>query len=71
MYSHALSSPQICIQLEASKKPVPEEAEEFIKKPFMKNAVELRRFDDQAKVLNKETPSLEHFKNYLEESLKN
>ena len=48
-----------------------EEAEEFIQKPFMKEAVELRRFDDQAKVLNKETPSLEHFKNYLEESLKN
>ena len=48
-----------------------EEAEEFIKKPFMKNAVELRRFDDQAKVLNKETPNLEHFKNYLEDSLMN
>ena len=38
---------------------------------FMKEAVELRRFDDQAKVLNKETPNLEHFKNYLEDSLKN
>ena len=37
----------------------------------MKEAVELRRFDDQAKVLNKETPNLEHFKDYLEESLKN
>jgi len=48
-----------------------EEAEEFINKPFMKDAVELRRFDDQAKVLNKETPNLEHFKHYLEESLKN
>ena len=60
------------ISLEAQGGPfTKEEAEEFIKKPFMKNAVELRRFDDQAKVLNKETPSLEHFKNYLEESLKN
>ncbi len=48
-----------------------EEAEEFINKPFMKEAVELRRIDDQAKVLNKETPNLEHFKNYLEQSLKN
>jgi len=47
------------------------EAEAFIKKPFMKEAVELRRFDDQAKVLNKKTPNLEHFKNYLEKSLKN
>ena len=48
-----------------------DEAEEFIKKPFMKEAVELRRFDDQAKILNKETPNLEHFKHYLEKSLKN
>ena len=47
-----------------------DEAEEFIKKPFMKEAVELRRFDDQAKVLNKQTPNLEHFKHYLEKSLK-
>jgi len=48
-----------------------DEAEEFIKKPFMKEAVELRRIDDQAKVLNKETPNLEYFKHYLEKSLKN
>ena len=48
-----------------------EEAKEFIKKPFMKEAVELRRFDDEAKVLNKKTPNLKHFKRYLEESLKN
>jgi len=47
------------------------EAEAFIKKPFMKEAVELRRLDDQAKVLNKKTPNLEHFKNCLEKSLKN
>ena len=60
------------ISLEAQGGPfTKEEAEEFIQKPFMKEAVELRRFDDQAKVLNKETPSLEHFKNYLEDSLKN
>ena len=60
------------ISLEAQGGPFSKkEAEEFIKKPFMKEAVELRRFDDQAKVLNKETPNLEHFKNYLEESLKN
>ena len=60
------------ISLEAQGGPFSKkEAEEFIKKPFMKEAVELRRFDDQAKVLNKETPNLEHFKNYLEESLEN
>ena len=46
-----------------------EEAEKFIEKPFMKEAVELRRFDDQAKILNKKTPNLEHFRNYLEDSL--
>ena len=60
------------ISLEAQGGPfTKEEAEEFIKKPFMKEAVELRRFDDQAKLLDKKTPNLAHFKNYLEESLKN
>ena len=48
-----------------------EEAEEFIKKPHMKEAVELRRLDDQAKILNKKTPNLSHFRRYIEESLKN
>ncbi len=48
-----------------------EEVEEFIKKPHMKEAVELRRLDDQAKILNKKTPNLSHFKHYLEQSLKN
>ena len=48
-----------------------EEAEAFIKKPFMKEAVELRRFDDQAKILNKRTSNLENFRHYLEESLNN
>ena len=43
-----------------------EEADEFIKKPFMKEAVEMRRFDDQAKVLNKKTPDLNNFRHYLE-----
>mgnify|MGYP003324667452 FL=1 len=45
-----------------------EEAEEFINKPHMKEAVELRRFDDQAKILNKKTPTLEHFRHYLEDT---
>ena len=48
-----------------------EEAEEFIKKPFMKEAVEMRRFDDMAKVLNKKTPGLNHFRHYLEEAYEN
>ena len=37
----------------------------------MKEAVELRRLDDEAKILNKKTPNLLHFKHYLEKSLKN
>ncbi len=45
-----------------------EEAEEFINKPQMKEAVEMRRYDDQAKILNKVTPSLEHFRQYVENS---
>ena len=47
-----------------------EEADEFIKKPFMKEAVEMRRFDDMAKILNKKTPDLNHFKPYLEEAFR-
>jgi len=45
-----------------------EEAEEFINKPQMKEAVEMRLFDDQAKILNKTTPSVEHFRKYVENS---
>ena len=45
-----------------------EEAKEFINKPQMKEAVEMRRFDDQAKILNKKTPSVEHFRKYVENS---
>jgi len=47
-----------------------EEAGEFIKKPFMKEAVEMRRFDDMAKITNKKTPDLNHFKPYLDEAFK-
>ena len=47
-----------------------EEAEDFISKPFMKEAVEMRRFDDMAKILNKKTPNLNHFKPYLDKAFK-
>ena len=46
-----------------------EQANDFINKPFMKQAVEIRRFDDQAKVLNKKTSELFHFRQYVEQSL--
>ena len=45
-----------------------EEAENFIKKPFMKHAVEMRRFDDMAKIQNKKTPDVNHFRPYLDEA---
>lgn len=45
-----------------------DQAKEFIKKPFMKEAIEMRRFDDMAKIVNKKTPDLHHFKPYLEEA---
>ena len=48
-----------------------EEADQFIKKPFMKEAVEMRRFDDMAKILDKETPDLNYFRHYLEEAHQN
>ena len=43
----------------------PEEAEEFIRKPFAEDAVRVRRWDEQAKVKGLETPDFEHFKSYL------
>ena len=48
-----------------------EEAEKFINQPFMKEAVELRKFDDLAKELNKKTPPIEYFQKYVESSLRN
>ncbi|PPR41149.1 MAG: hypothetical protein CFH22_00833 [Alphaproteobacteria bacterium MarineAlpha5_Bin12] len=69
---YSLLSEASKISLDAQGGPfTKEEAEEFIKKPHMKEAVELRRLDDEAKILNKKTPNLFHFKHYLEESLKN
>jgi len=47
-----------------------EEAEKFINKSFMKDAVKLRRFDDLAKELDKITPPIEHFQHYVKSSLK-
>ena len=47
-----------------------EEAEKFINQPLMKEAVELRKFDDLAKELNKITPPIEYFQQYVESSLK-
>ena len=57
------------LSLEAQGGPfTKEEAKIFVEKPFMKEAIELRCFDDQAKILNKKTPSLDYFKHYVEEA---
>ncbi len=57
------------LSLEAQGGPfTKEEAKIFVEKPFMKEAIELRRFDDQAKILNKKTPSLDYFQHYVEEA---
>lgn len=42
----------------------PEEAAEFISQPHAQAAVQLRRWDDLAKVAGRETPDLEHYLAY-------
>lgn len=42
-----------------------EEAQAFIAQPYAPDAVKLRRWDDLAKVKDRETPSLPHFVDYL------
>ncbi|HEY7329222.1 MAG TPA: phosphonate degradation HD-domain oxygenase [Gemmataceae bacterium] len=44
----------------------PDEAAKFRKHPHAEAAVALRRFDEQAKVPGLPTPSLEHFRSYLQ-----
>jgi phosphonate degradation associated HDIG domain protein len=45
---------------------MPDEAAQFRKRPHAEAAVTLRRLDEQAKVPGLPTPSLEHFRPYLE-----
>ncbi|MEM1393410.1 MAG: phosphonate degradation HD-domain oxygenase [Cyanobacteria bacterium P01_H01_bin.150] len=47
-----------------------EAAYKFIRKPYAKQAVQLRIYDDQAKVSNKPTTSLSHFTQYMNACLK-
>jgi phosphonate degradation associated HDIG domain protein len=42
------------------------QAEDFMKQPFAKEAISLRRYDDQAKVPHAATPPLSHFIKTLE-----
>lgn len=48
----------------------PEAASGFIRQPYAKYAVQLRMYDDQAKVPNKPTPSLSHFRPYINACLR-
>jgi [1-hydroxy-2-(trimethylamino)ethyl]phosphonate dioxygenase len=45
------------------------EAEEFLAQPFAKEGVELRRWDDLAKLPDAETPDFDHFIPHLRASL--
>jgi phosphonate degradation associated HDIG domain protein len=48
----------------------PEEVAAFRQNPFGESAVVLRRWDEEAKVPNLQTPDLEHFRPYLEAALR-
>ena len=44
----------------------PSEIADFETNPFFRDAIQLRRFDDQAKIVAFPTPPIEHFRVYLE-----
>jgi [1-hydroxy-2-(trimethylamino)ethyl]phosphonate dioxygenase len=48
----------------------PEQAEEFIARPYARDAVRLRRWDEQAKVKGLSTPDFAHFTTYMPACLK-
>ncbi len=48
----------------------PDEAADFIARPYAAEAVRLRRWDEGAKVPGKVTPDLGHFRPYIEASLR-
>ena len=45
------------------------QAKAFINEPFMKESVELRKFDDLAKIEGKKIPNIEYFRKYVEKSI--
>jgi len=47
----------------------PEQAEQFIQQPYAQDAVQLRIFDDKAKISNLSTPNLNHFTQFMTASL--
>ena len=47
----------------------PEQAEQFIQQPYAEDAVQLRIFDDKAKITNLHPPDLNHFTQFITASL--
>ena len=67
----ATLSPGSVRSLELQGGPFPADlAADFIRLPHAPAAVRLRRWDEGAKVLGKSTPELDHFRPYLEASLR-
>lgn len=67
----ATLSPQSVRSLELQGGPYsPIEAERFIATSHARNAILLRRWDDQAKEKDRITPGLDHFMPYLQESVR-
>jgi phosphonate degradation associated HDIG domain protein len=47
----------------------PAQVEVFLKRPYAQEGIALRRWDERAKVLSAETPTLQHFAPYLRQHL--
>jgi phosphonate degradation associated HDIG domain protein len=68
-YWESLSEPSKCsLELQGGIF-LSEQAENFIHQPYAQDAVQLRIFDDQAKISNLQTPDLNHFTQFITASL--
>ena len=68
-YMEQLSEPSL-VSLKLQGGPMSkQEVDEFEKNPFVKDALRLRRWDDEAKIPDLPTPSLEHYEKHLRVSL--
>lgn len=68
-YLQQLSQPSL-VSLKLQGGPMTkEEVREFDKNPFAHDSVKLRRWDDEAKIPNLETPPLSHFARYLYQAI--
>jgi phosphonate degradation associated HDIG domain protein len=69
-YQQALSPPSVQSLMLQGGPYTPEEAREFERNPHFSQAVQVRRWDDLAKVPDFVTPSLDHFLSYVAEQAK-